>query len=170
MDVEGEESYQIFRVDSLCPSRITNTSKFYQNKGFNWGVRVDNRNITEWFPVIMIYNDRAFYQSTPQHCFESRSVYAPVIIRLNCGESPTTLKGVWEPQGFGLVGIFKSDWDRIGGLNEKAFDEKWGGEDWDFMERLVRFGMEYDRVRHPKIFHYYHSKRGMWTFDHDTSR
>lgn len=114
------------------------------------------------------YNDRAFYQFTPQRCFESRTVYTPVIIRLSCGESRATLKGFWEPQGFGLVGIFKSDWDRIGGFNEKAFDEKWGGEDWDFMERLVRLGMEYDRVRHPGIFHYYHSKRGMWTSDHNT--
>ena len=94
-------------------------------------------------------------------------MYAPVIIRLDCGESPATLKGRWETVGFGLVGIFRSDWDRIGGLNEKFFDEKWGGEDWDFMERLVSFGMEYDRVRHPRIFHYHHSKKGMWNFDQD---
>ncbi|KAL9968816.1 hypothetical protein ACROYT_G020946 [Oculina patagonica] len=105
-----------------------------------------------------------------KHCFEGRSVYTPVIIRLDCGEPPATLKGRWEPQGFGLVGIFKSDWDRIGGFNEKAFDEKWGGEDWDLMERLVSFGMEYDRVRHPRIFHYYHSRHGMWTFDQDASQ
>ena len=93
-------------------------------------------------------------------------MYTPVIIRLSCGESAATPKGQWEPYGFGLAGIFKSDWDRIGGLNEKAFDTKWGGEDWDFMERIVNSEMEYDRVRHPNIFHYYHTKHGMWTGDH----
>ena len=106
-----------------------------------------------------------YFFFTPQHCFEGRSVYTPVIIRLDCGKSPETVKGKWEPLGFGLVGICKSDWDKVGGLNEKAFDEKWGGEDWDFMERIVYSGMEYDRVRHPKIFHYFHSKNGMWNND-----
>lgn len=77
------------------------------------------------------------------------------------------LKGFWELQGFGLVGIFKSDWDWIGGFNEKVFDEKWGGEDWDFMERFVWFSMEYDRVWYFKIFYYYYSKCGMWIFDYN---
>ena len=89
-------------------------------------------------------------------------MYAPVIIRLDCGESPRIPKGRWEPHGFGLVGIYKSDWDRIGGLNEKKFDLKWGGEDWDFMERVVNSEMEYERVR-SAIFHYYHTKEGLWT-------
>lgn len=97
-------------------------------------------------------------------------MYTPVIIRLGCGETPAMPQGKWEPFGFGLVGIYKGDWDRIGGLNEKLFDTKWGGEDWDLMERVVSDNMEYERVRHPKIFHYYHSRRGTWTGDKDISK
>lgn len=94
-------------------------------------------------------------------------MYTPLIIRLGCGKTPAMPQGRWEPYGFGLAGIYKSDWDRIGGLNEKLFDKKWGGEDWELMERVVSHKMEYERVRHSKIFHYYHSRRGTWTGDED---
>ena len=33
------------------------------------------------------------------------------------------------------------------------------------MERIVASGMEYERLRNTKIFHYWHSRKGMWTGD-----
>ena len=66
-----------------------------------------------------------------------------------------------------MIGIYKSDWDRIGGLDEVRFDKRWGGEDWDFMERVVSKGMEYERLRNTQIFHYAHTRKGMWSGDPD---
>ena len=100
-----------------------------------------------------------------QHCFRGITVYTPIIVRLQCGESPVNPRGRWEAQGFGLIGIYKEDWDRLGGLGQEHFDKKWGGEDWDLMERIVASGMEYERLRNTKIFHHWHSRQGMWTGD-----
>ena len=50
-----------------------------------------------------------------QNTVEGRIAYFPVVGRLVCNSSSADHKGFWQLNGFGLLGIYKSDWTKIGG-------------------------------------------------------
>lgn len=90
-------------------------------------------------------------------------VYTPIIKRLSCGASPRYLSGAWDPWGYGMFGAYKADWDTFKGFDEVKFKTKWGGEDWDLVNRAYVAGLEFDRIKHADFYHFDHTRVGMWT-------
>ena len=51
----------------------------------------------------------------PQNTIAGRMAYFPIVGRLDCGSSSKEHQGFWEMHGYGIMAIYKSDWDRFGG-------------------------------------------------------
>ena len=88
--------------------------------------------------------------------------YSPLLLRLQCGAYPQNAYGFWEVSGYGIFGIYKSDWDVFGGMDVVKFRNKWGGEDWDLLDRVLMAGFEVERLKIPHLNHVFHTKKGMW--------
>lgn len=103
-----------------------------------------------------------FIDDTRKHCVQGKMGYTPLLMRLACGRYSHKPAGFWEAFGYGIFGIYKSDWDNMGGMDMEKFRNAWGGEDWDFADRVIKSGIEIERLRVPYFFHYFHTKKGMW--------
>nr|CDQ05631.1 BMA-SQV-5, isoform a [Brugia malayi] len=64
-------------------------------------------------------------------------------------------RGYFRHFGFGLVSIYKSDLDLIGGMNLNI--QGWGMEDVDFFERCVHSPLRIMRAPDPGLVHIYHT-------------
>ena len=47
-------------------------------------------------------------------------------------------------------------------MNVTAYTTKWGGEDWDLVDRILMAGLEVLQLKQPGLLHFFHTHDGMW--------
>ena len=66
------------------------------------------------FPVELLVRQLLLFV---QNTIAGRMAYFPIVGRLDCASSSVEHLGFWEMDGYGIMSIYKSDWERFGGEN-----------------------------------------------------
>lgn len=92
----------------------------------------------------------------PQFFKYYKMEYVYRFTKMPWGRGISRQHGHWATYSYGMLCIYKSDYDSAGGFDSNI--EGWGGEDVEFAQRVLRSQFEIMRAPDPALSHRYHDK------------
>ncbi|KAJ7360062.1 hypothetical protein OS493_019154 [Desmophyllum pertusum] len=142
---------------------VSLTGKFYKTLALNQAAElVPNAHDIIFLFDLHIDVPTDIMDSVRMNTIAGRMAYFPIVGRLDCESTSAKHRGFWQMNGYGIMSVYKSDWERFGGMNVEDYKYSWGGEDWDLLDRVMRLSMEVERIKYPGLYHHYHAKQKKW--------
>lgn len=143
---------------------INMTGKFYKTLALNTAVE----HVPSEHDLIFLFDLHIdvpidIMDAARKNTIEGYIAFFPAVGRLKCESSSIDHQGFWQMDGFGLLSVYKSDWLRFEGMNTEDFKHKWGGEDWDVLDRVLNVHLEVERIKYPGLYHHFHTKQRDWS-------
>ncbi|KAI0989914.1 hypothetical protein GJ496_006570 [Pomphorhynchus laevis] len=105
------------------------------------------KGIQVYMPIVFSQNEYSFWRLDDEN------------INSSCNDNDMCInedKGFWRYYGFGMIGIYKSDLDLVGGWDTSI--DGWGKEDVYLIEALIKANITVFRPPDPSLVHIYHPK------------
>ena len=116
----------------------------------------------------MRITNKHFLDNCRQNAIQGKRVYYPEVFlyydmsyayrfdRKPAQFAITRRHGHWGTYGYGMVVLYKSDYDQTTGFD--ISNEGWGGEDEDLFQKLVKANLEVLKAPEPLLYHRYHER------------
>ncbi|ESP00132.1 hypothetical protein LOTGIDRAFT_173438 [Lottia gigantea] len=175
VDVDGEwkinRAYARQMQDRINLELIIATAKFDRGTAKALGTRDLPNSSLLVFIDVDIYMDKSFLTRVRWNTIYNRQVYFPICFsqyhpkiicfqQEKCQINVKNLEnryGFWRDFGYGMVSMYKVDYQRVGGFDLTI--KGWGYEDVDLNSRSVFHGLTVFRAVDPSLVHIYHKKQ-----------
>lgn len=155
-------------VDDTSLSLVVQKGKYF-SKTINLELgaeKFDNNELLFVIDVDMIFSRELLYRIR-MNTVQNKQAYFPIVYnqynpkylanKNSSGEFELSYStGHWRNAGYGMVGVYKSDWRSLGGYDTSIVG--WGKEDVDFFEKAVSKKINLFRCVDPDLVHVYHEK------------
>lgn len=177
-DADGEVQKNTDAIQSFqsiypsCDIRLIDHSKesFSRSRALTYGANLfGNDSLLLFMDVDMIFTED-FARRVQLNTIQGKQVYFPIYFSqyqpdFICYQEEdcvvremdmSEFAGIWRHYGFGMVGVYKSDFISVGGFDTSI--KGWGKEDVDFHERVIAQKLMAFRSPDPGLLHLFHEK------------
>ena len=148
---------------------VSSNKKFSRGRALNLGMSVLSETDLAFICDVDMTVQPAFLSHCRMNTIRGKRVYFPeffkyynmdYVYRLNRPLVPPGIEekhGHWVTYGFGMLCIYKSDYDTVGGFDTTI--EGWGGEDVNLIKKVLKEKFEVMKAPDPALTHRYHDKQ-----------
>lgn len=148
---------------------IAGEGQFSRGRALHTGISTLQKSDLAFTCDVDMTIDRSFLNRCRRNPIQGRRVYYPEVFKYYdmdyvyrfeskplFGYDISRKHGHWCTYGYGMLCIYKSDYDDVGGYDTTI--EGWGGEDIQLIDNVIKRGYEVMRAPDPSLSHRHHPK------------